>query len=192
MIRFPTTWLKATILLVVFIGPLSAQEKGPVSTSETMGKGSQPDRDTKARSPEPAGDLPAATPSNVPSSQEKTTERPEGTRASSGRRDPFRPFTTAPRGGTRRRENLTPLERYELGQLKLVAVIWDLKEPSALVEDAAGLGYIVKAGTPIGINEGKVKAIKPGELIIEETYVDVYGAKKKRETSMLLNVEAAP
>ena len=32
-----------------------------------------------------------------------------------GRRDPFRPFTLNPRTTTGSRENLSPLERYELG-----------------------------------------------------------------------------
>ena len=54
------------------------------------------------------------------------------------RRDPFRPFTLNARGSpNRRRENLSPLERYELGQLKLVAEIWNTKEPTAMVEDSS-------------------------------------------------------
>ncbi|MBI1994673.1 MAG: pilus assembly protein PilP, partial [Deltaproteobacteria bacterium] len=58
-----------------------------------------------------------------------------------------------------------------------------------MVEDAAGLGYIVKIGTLVGPNEGKVKAIKPGEVVIEESFVDFYGAKKSQEISMKLPVE---
>ena len=54
-----------------------------------------------------------------------------------------------------------------------------------------GLGYIVKAGTRMGANDGKVKAIKPNEIVIEETYVDLYGAKKKREVNIKLSVEKA-
>ena len=54
-----------------------------------------------------------------------------------------------------------------------------------------GLGYIVKVGTPIGANDGKVRAIKPNEIIIEETYVDLSGVKKKREVNIKLSVEKA-
>jgi type IV pilus assembly protein PilP len=89
----------------------------------------------------------------------------------------------------RRRENLSPLERYEIGQLKLVGVIWDIKNPTALVEDSTGLGYTVKVGTAIGPNDGKIKAIKPDALIIEEEYIDLYGVKKRQEVSMRLPVE---
>jgi type IV pilus assembly protein PilP len=83
------------------------------------------------------------------------------------------------------------LERYDLGQLKLVGVVWHVKEPSAMIEDSVGLGYIVKVGTPIGANDGKVRAINPNEIIIEETYVDLLGAKKKREVNIRLSVEKA-
>jgi len=114
----------------------------------------------------------------------------EGLRFSPGaRRDPFRPFNLNVRPSARRRENLAPLERYEIGQLKLVAIIWDIKEPKAMVEDSAGLGYVVNIGTPIGMNDGKIKAITPKEITIEEFYVDLYGAKKQRDVGMRLSVE---
>jgi type IV pilus assembly protein PilP len=106
--------------------------------------------------------------------------------SSVGKRDPFRPLTMRSKASARPRENLSPLERFELGQLKLVAIVWDIKEPRAMVEDASGLGYVVKVGTPVGPNEGKVKAIKPTEVIIEESYIDFFGARKNQEVSMKL------
>ena len=106
-----------------------------------------------------------------------------------GRRDPFRPMTLRTKTNDQPRENLSPLERFELGQLKVVGIVWDLKEPRAMIEDTAGLGYIVKVGTPIGNNEGKVKAIHRNEVVVEELYADFYGAKKKRDVSMKLPTE---
>ena len=106
-----------------------------------------------------------------------------------GRRDPFRPITLNLRTNVSRRENLSPLERFELGQLKLVGIIWNIKNPTALVEDATGLGYTVKVGTPIGSNDGQVKTIGPDALLIEEEFIDFFGVKKKREVSMRLAVE---
>jgi Tfp pilus assembly protein PilP len=70
-------------------------------------------------------------------------------------------------------------------------VIWHVNEPRAMIEDAVGLGYIVKAGTPIGTNDGKVRAIMPNEVIIEETYMDLFGSKKTREVAIKLSVEKA-
>jgi Tfp pilus assembly protein PilP len=60
-----------------------------------------------------------------------------------------------------------------------------------MIEDSAGLGYVVKVGTPIGPNDGKVKAIKPDQIIVEETYLDLFGGKKRREVNIKLFVGRA-
>ena len=106
-----------------------------------------------------------------------------------GGRDPFRPMTLRAKVNTRARENLSPLERLDLSQLKVVGIIWDIKEPRAMVEDTAGLGYVVKVGTPIGSNEGKVKAIHRNQIVVEEFTDDVFGARKKTERSLSLAAE---
>ena len=101
-----------------------------------------------------------------------------------GRRDPFRPphaAVVAPTG-----EPHTPLERYEIGQLKLVAMIYDTREPRAVVEDDQKLGYIVKVGTPIGPNGGVVRAIERGRVVIAEQAVDYYGERRENEVTMEL------
>jgi Tfp pilus assembly protein PilP len=132
-----------------------------------------------------------ANPETLPVAEKKADPAPSGSLSTVGRRDPFRPFTLNTRAARRSRENLSPLERYELSQLRLVGVVWKIKDPNALVEDTTGLGYIVRVGTPIGTNDGKVKAIKPDEIVIEETYVDLLGAKKQREVNIRLSVEKA-
>lgn len=101
-------------------------------------------------------------------------------------RDPFRPMTLRAKINKAPRENLSPLERYELSQLKLVGIVWDIKEPRAMVEDGGGLGYVVKVGTPIGNNDGKVKAIHRNEVVVEEFYSDDYGARRKRDVGIKL------
>lgn len=123
----------------------------------------------------------------LPKTKAEPAEQPR--RSLTGLRDPFRPLALKARATSRPRENLSPLEKYELGQLKLVAVIWDVKEPRAMVEDSVGLGYTVKVGTPIGPNEGKVKAINPGEIVIVEIFTDFFGARKTREVTMNLPAE---
>jgi Tfp pilus assembly protein PilP len=104
-------------------------------------------------------------------------------------RDPFRPMTLRAKVQTRVRENLSPLERFDLSQLKLVGIISDIKEPRALVEDNTGLGYVVKVGTPIGNNDGKIKAIRSNEIIVEEIYPDAYGKPTKHEVGMKISPE---
>jgi len=104
-------------------------------------------------------------------------------------RDPFRPMTLKTNGPSRSRENLSPLERFDIGQLKIVGIVWDIKEPRAIIEDSAGLGYTVKVGTPIGSNDGRVKVIRRDQIVVEEVYEDAYGARKKRDVPMRLSTQ---
>jgi Tfp pilus assembly protein PilP len=104
-------------------------------------------------------------------------------------RDPFRPPTMRTKVNTRARENLSPLERFDLAQLKVVGIVWDIKEPRAMVEDSTGLGYVVKVGTPIGNNDGTVKAIRRNQIVVEESSDDIYGTRKKHDVSMNLQGE---
>lgn len=117
----------------------------------------------------------------------KQADRREGPRFSSeGKRDPFQPMTVKTKTSSRPRENLSPLEQLELGQLKVTGIVWDIKEPKAMIEDNAGFGYIAQVGTPIGSHEGKIKAIHRDEVVVEEFYSDFYGAKKRRDVSLKL------
>lgn len=104
-------------------------------------------------------------------------------------RDPFRPSSIQTRTSNRSRDNLSPLERFELGQLKVVGIVWDIKEPRAMIEDTAGLGYTILVGTPIGGSEGKVKAINRNEVVVEESFQDFSGKKKAREVLLKLSME---
>jgi Tfp pilus assembly protein PilP len=104
-------------------------------------------------------------------------------------RDPFRPPSIQARTGTRSRDNLSPLERFELGQLKLVGIVWDVKEPRAMIEDTAGLGYTIQVGTPIGVSDGRVKAIHRNQVVVEESFTDFSGKKKTREVFIKLSTE---
>lgn len=116
---------------------------------------------------------------------------PPPVRMNESSRDPFRPMTLRTKTATaaKKRDNLSPLERLELSQLKLVGIVWDIKDPRAMVEDGSGLGYVIRVGTPIGANDGKVKAIHRNEVIVEEFYSDDYNARRKRDVGMKLMTE---
>jgi type IV pilus assembly protein PilP len=45
----------------------------------------------------------------------------------------------------------------------------------ALVQESSGKGYVVKKGTYIGTNSGKVVKILKDRIIIEEESEDIYG-----------------
>ncbi len=69
----------------------------------------------------------------------------------------------------------TPLERLDVGQLKLVAIIAAPTGNRAMVEESSGKGYLIRTGTLIGLNSGKVVGIQDGKVLIEEEFEDVYG-----------------
>ena len=68
----------------------------------------------------------------VPQAEKETEEPKPAVSPILTKRDPFRPYTLNNRPSQRRRQNLSPLERYELGQLKLVGVIWDIDRKSVV------------------------------------------------------------
>jgi type IV pilus assembly protein PilP len=67
----------------------------------------------------------------------------------------------------------TPLERIDLGQIKLVAVLRLPTGNRALVEETTGKGYIISIGTHIGPNCGVVKDILSDRLVIDEAEKDL-------------------
>jgi type IV pilus assembly protein PilP len=103
-----------------------------------------------------------------------------------GKPDPFKPFIQlASARGTR--TALTPLQRFDISQLKLVAIISAPGGNVALVEDVTGKGYFLKKGTWIGKNDGKVTKILKDKVIIEEVYQDIFGQTKTNEISLSLH-----
>ena len=112
-----------------------------------------------------------------------------------GRPDPFAPFVSGPEPSSQdetqkkklqRREPRTPLERMSLGQLQLTAVMEAGEQNIALVEEASGKGYVVKKGTYIGNEGGRVTAILPNAIVIEEKYLDVFGNVDVRKKQLKL------
>jgi len=108
-----------------------------------------------------------------------------------GQRDPFRPFTLdlRPREPD---EPLTPLQTYELRQLTVAAVLWNLNPPLAMLEDELGMGFIISPGTLIGRNHGAVTAIEPGRVIVEEKTIDFYGHEQVNRVVMEIPREGEP
>jgi type IV pilus assembly protein PilP len=104
-----------------------------------------------------------------------------------GKPDPFKPFIqlTSARGESKTAP-LTPLQKYDISQLKLVAIISSPDGNIALVEDVAGKGYFLKKGTWIGKNDGKVTKILKDKVIVEEVYQDIFGQTKTNEISLFL------
>jgi type IV pilus assembly protein PilP len=88
-----------------------------------------------------------------------------------GKRDPFRSFTSI--------EVVRPdrivaseLQNWELDQLRLVAILWGVDEPVAMVEDPKGKGHIIAHGDLIGKKWGRVTQIKSDEVVVTEEFRD--------------------
>jgi type IV pilus assembly protein PilP len=61
-----------------------------------------------------------------------------------------------------------PLESFDLFQLKVSAIIWDIKNPRAMLMDPLGASHVVKLKTRVGKNNGFVVAIREGEVVVVE------------------------
>lgn len=106
-----------------------------------------------------------------------------------GKRDPFQPFiaTQTPVMPSGEEAPVTPLQKFDLSQLKLVAIMVGTGEGKAMVEDSEGKGYIVEKGVYVGRNFGKVKAILKDRVIIEERYKDYMGQVKTKDIVLQLH-----
>lgn len=83
-------------------------------------------------------------------------------------------------------ETTSPLERFDLSQLTVMGIIWGVDEPRALVRDPTGKGYIVRAGTPIGKNKGRILRIEDNKLVVKETYLDHLDRATTKEVELEL------
>jgi type IV pilus assembly protein PilP len=83
-------------------------------------------------------------------------------------------------------ENSSPLERFDLSQLIVMGIIWGVDEPRALVKDPTGKGYIVRTGTPIGKNKGRILRIEDNKVVVKETYLDHLDRATTKEVELEL------
>jgi len=86
----------------------------------------------------------------------------------------------------KKRIPLTPIEKVDLSQLKLVGIIFAPGGNKALVEDASGKGFVIKKGTSIGIKSGRVIKILKGCVVVEEEAESILGKTSlvKRELKL--------
>jgi len=101
---------------------------------------------------------------------------------STGKRDPFRSFRfvddEVPTPG------FGPLGDYELGQLSVVAAVWETNKPRALISDPGGRSFVVHEGSQIGKNNGRVIHIGDNLVLVKETFVDFEGNETTKDVEM--------
>ena len=109
-----------------------------------------------------------------------------------GKTDPFKPlFKEQPdlpkrKKKKKRRIPRTPLEKVALSQLKLVGIILAQSGNLAMVQEASGKGYVIKKGTYIGLNSGKVVQIRKDKVVIEEEIENLVGKLMIRNKELSL------
>jgi type IV pilus assembly protein PilP len=145
---------------------------------------------------QPAPDSKSAASNKVAPDKLVTQNVPaEGTPAKydpSGRIDPFEPLfkeeavVATAKLQHKKRIPRTPLERIDLSQLKLVGIIMAASGNRALVEESSGKGYVIKEGTYIGTNGGKIVSIHKETVTVEEELEDVYGKLTIRKKELKL------
>ena len=138
----------------------------------------------KRQAPPPEAKAPAAP---APEAQARKVEQ-AALYDPRGKRDPFLSFIKVEerRKGGVDSALLPPLQRYDLGELRFVGVIWTKKGARGLVEDAEGKGYSVTVGTRIGRSGGVVSRITGKEILVREEFVGNRGEKVFRESGIQL------
>ena len=168
--RRPGNRLLWISFLLLFLAVSCGDGKGPAPAPS---KGASPSAKKKAEPAKTEG-------------QKEAIKEVEYTYNPAGKPDPFKSFLQLTSAQSRS-VPLTPLQKYEFSQLKLVAILLMPEGNVGLVEDATGKGYFVKKGTLIGKNDGKIVKILEDRLVVEEVFLDVLGQKKINETSLTLH-----
>lgn len=124
--------------------------------------------------------------------------------SSKGRRDPFKPLVekntppiASPKKAQRPEKIKGPLEKFELSQFKLIAILVVQGKPHAMVRAPDGKSYTVKVGEYIGMNDGLVTDIQtkvvdidqsglrieksPDRVVVEEVGIDGFTGKESKE-----------
>lgn len=138
---------------------------------------------------------PKAAPVAAPVEEKKPADdgspKEEWSYSSAGKRDPFRSYLKeldAPQSGIASRCS-TPLGRFDVEQLRLVAVVTGLEDPVAMVEAPNGIGYSVRRGACIGKNGGVISVVRNGELVVSEWAIRADGTRDKSQTILKLPQE---
>lgn len=100
-----------------------------------------------------------------------------------GLRDPFRSFEWE-REKLAEAEVRGPLEEFDVSQLSVVGVVWNVGNARALIQDPSGQGFIVSEGARVGKNDGRIIKIDDSVVVVKETYVDLMGQEATKDIEL--------
>lgn len=85
------------------------------------------------------------------------------------RRDPFQAYAEyVPVDVEGPPRALSPAQRWDLEQLKLIGIMWDIKDPKAMFLDPEEEVMILGRDESIGNRNGYIAAIREGEVVVVE------------------------
>ncbi len=102
------------------------------------------------------------------------------------RREPFQSLLQ--RGGETSDfgDELTPLQRVDISELKLVGIVNDPEGNVALIQTPDGKGYSLRQGVQVGKNEGIVEKVLEDMIVVKEKQTDFLGQIKVIEVVIKL------
>ena len=104
-----------------------------------------------------------------------------------GRRDPFLSLVATAEAKPERRKGASPIESYDINELKLMAIAWDKDRPYALIRLPDNKTYTIIEGTGVGLRGGTVARITPEAVLIREYVEDYRGDIKTKDTILKLH-----
>lgn len=169
---------------------ISVRLTGLVAALTVISCGTQKKKAAAPSAPPPATAA-AAPAAAAPSDARPQPAAQEWTYSSVGKRDPFRSFLAelGNAGQSVTSRCATPLGRFELDQLKLVAVVTGMDDPVAMVEAPNGIGYALRRGACLGRNGGVIATVRTGEVVVSEWAVRADGTREKSQTILRLPKE---
>jgi len=162
------------IFIVFSIISLGCKDKQPVTGKQTVTK-------------KPAATSPAA-PAVVPQEEPKV-EKEIYVYDPKGRRDPFTSLVQVTKGKPERKKGTSPVEEFDLDEIKLIAIAWDNQQYYALITLPDKKSYTIRKGMTLGIYNGKIIQINRDSMLIREQIKDYKGQIKTEDTILKLRKE---
>ena len=165
----------AFLLSLKFIGKSRAQEGAPAASSPAQP--AQPRAPTNPAASPPNAESPG-TPGVPPAGAVKNSKSElsdlEGFLEPFiydvvNRRDPFMAYAEyVPVDNAAPTRPMSPAQRFDLDQLRLVGIMWDIRDPKAMFMDPEAEVIVLGRDEGIGNRNGYIASIREGEVVVVE------------------------
>jgi len=149
-------------------------------------------KDKAATDKKPVAQKPAVTAPAAPATVQKDEPKVEKeiyVYDPKGRRDPFTSLVQVSKQKAQRKQGASPIESYDVDEIKLIAIVWDSNHYYALITLPDTKSYTIRKGMTLGLNNGKVTDITRDSVFIREQIKDYKGQVKSKDTILKLRKE---